>query len=383
MHGRLPRRAAWWGICGAVLLAHLVLTSGLADDLIGDGFGGRPARIRPMEVSYVSELAPALEAPPPVVMPPMPPIQPVQRLKPVVPVAPAASAPDQVIDEPAPLSPPEVTTSETPETASAAQEIAQAASASPSTDTASAPASAAAESEPASAVAQTAAPATFDWPPSTRLTYVLSGQYRGEIQGSAQVEWIRQADRYQVLLEITVGPSFAPLMRRRLASEGEIGEGGLSPRRYEEHTKIAFSDPRIDAIRIEADRIVLPRERLLRPLPGVQDTVSQFVQLTWLFRTQPQRLQPGATVEMPLVLPRRQDQWVYDVIGLEAQDTPVGRIDAWHLKPRPLARPAGELTVEMWFAPALQYLPVRFVVRQDAQTFADLLIKRLPQQAAR
>jgi hypothetical protein len=115
----------------------------------------------------------------------------------------------------------------------------------------------------------------------------------------------------------------------------------------------------------------------------VQDTASQFVQLTWLFRTQPQRLQAGMTIELPLALPRRVDRWVYDVIGLEALDTPVGRIDAWHLKPRRLDRPSGELTAEMWFAPSLQYLPVRFVVRQDAETYADLLLQQLPQQAAK
>ena len=46
-----------------------------------------------------------------------------------------------------------------------------------------------------------------------------------------------------------------------------------------------------------------------------------------------------------------------------------------------LVRP-GELAVEAWFAPTLQYLPVRISIRQDAETFIDLLIERLPQQAA-
>jgi Protein of unknown function (DUF3108) len=384
MRGRVPRRAVWWGVCSAVLLAHLVVTSGLADDLLGDGFGDRAARIRPMEVSYVSELAPALEAPPPVVVTPMPPMQPVRKLKPVVPVAPAASAPDLEIDEPEPLLPTEVAVPEPPQTPAAA-EVAPAASAPPIAETASAPVLASVESAsaPASEEAQTAEPVAFEWPPSTRLSYRLTGQYRGEIQGSAQVQWIRQGDRYQVLLEITVGPSFAPLMRRRLASEGELGEAGLLPRRYEESTKIALSDPRLFTIRFEGDRIVLAGERIRPAMPGVQDTASQFVQLTWLFRTQPQRLQAGTTIEVPLALPRRVDRWVYDVIGLEALDTPVGRIDAWHLKPRRLDRPAGELTAEMWFAPSLQYLPVRFVVRQDAETYADLLLQQLPQQAAK
>ncbi len=33
--------------------------------------------------------------------------------------------------------------------------------------------------------------APFAWPASTRVTYVLTGNYRGEVSGQAQVEWIR------------------------------------------------------------------------------------------------------------------------------------------------------------------------------------------------
>ena len=47
--------------------------------------------------------------------------------------------------------------------------------------------------------------AAFDWPPSTRLTYLMNGNYRGEVQGSATVEWIRVGLRYQVHLEAIVG----------------------------------------------------------------------------------------------------------------------------------------------------------------------------------
>jgi hypothetical protein len=36
----------------------------------------------------------------------------------------------------------------------------------------------------------------------------------------------------------------------------------------------------------------------------------------------------------------------------------------------------------MWVAPSLQYLPVRLLIRQDAETYIDLLIERLPEQAA-
>jgi hypothetical protein len=53
-----------------------------------------------------------------------------------------------------------------------------------------------------------------------------------------------------------------------------------------------------------------------------------------------------------------------------------------HVRPRREARPGSELTPELWVAPSLQYLPVRMRIRRDAETWIDLLIERLPQQAA-
>ena len=78
-------------------------------------------------------------------------------------------------------------------------------------------------------------------------------------------------------------------------------------------------------------------------LPGVQDTASQFVQLTWLFTTQPELLRAGNTIEVPLALPRNVDRWVYDVLGEETLYAPFGAVDTLHLKPR--ARARGRATI--------------------------------------
>jgi hypothetical protein len=114
----------------------------------------------------------------------------------------------------------------------------------------------------------------------------------------------------------------------------------------------------------------------------MQDAASQFVQLTWLFTTQPQRLAAGQVIEVPLALPRNADRWLYDVFEPETLHTPFGAVEAFPLKPRRVARPGGDLTAEIWFAPTLAYLPVRIRIRQDAETFVDLMIERKPQLAA-
>jgi hypothetical protein len=235
----------------------------------------------------------------------------------------------------------------------------------------------------AAAAAAASAPAVFEWPPSTRLTYRLTGNYRGPVEGQAQVEWLRAGRRYQVFMDVSVGPSFAPLMSRRVSSDGEITAEGLSPRRYDEITKAVLRDARQLTIFLDADRVRLPNGREIPRPPGVQDSASQFVQLTWLFSTQPQWLETGRAIELPLALPRQVEPWIYDVLGPENLATPAGAVQTVHIKPRREPHPGGDLTAEFWVAPSLQYLPVRILIRQDAETFIDLSIDRLPEQADR
>jgi hypothetical protein len=215
------------------------------------------------------------------------------------------------------------------------------------------------------------------------LTYTLTGTARGgPVDGQARVEWLRSGTRYQVFMEVTVGPSFAPLVTRRDSSEGEITPEGLSPRRYDQETKAVLQKPRRQTIYLDADGIRLPGGKQEARPAGVQDSVSQFVHLTWLFTTKPELLTPGKTIDIPLALPRRVQVWTYDVVGSETQYLPSGAVETVHVKPRRESAAGGDLTVEMWVAPTLQYLPVRIVIKQDADTFVDMLLDRLPQQAA-
>jgi len=246
---------------------------------------------------------------------------------------------------------------------------------------ASSPAAAASAVAAATPAPAASAAAAFDWPPSTRLTYAMNGNYRGEVQGSATVEWIRVGLQYQVHMEAIVGASFAPLLVRRASSEGELGETGLMPRRFEGEQRVAFRSRRW-AMTFDAERVHLPEGREAPTMPGVQDEASLFVQLTWLFTTQPQALQAGRSIEVPLALPRRVEVWKYDVVGQEMLKMPFGEVSTMHVKPRRLAKSSTELVAQMWFAPGLQYLPVRILVNQGADTFIDLQLERAPQQAA-
>jgi hypothetical protein len=275
-----------------------------------------------------------------------------------------------------------------PDAAASAPPIDEAAAA-PGSPSASEPASAASDAATALAAAAPASAAAsgaggqqpFDWPSSTRVSYALTGNVRGEVTGEAQVQWIRAGTRYQVHLDLLVGPNFAPVITRRMSSDGELTAAGLAPRRYDEDTKVAFRDRRRVTMHFEPEAIVLANGDRHERWAGVQDTASQFVQLTYLFTTHPELLRVGGTIEVPLALPRKVDRWIYDVLGEEVLHTPFGPLPTFHLKPRRAVQKSGDLVAEIWFAPQLRYLPVRIRIQQDVDTFIDLMIARRPELA--
>jgi hypothetical protein len=386
-------------VVAAVTVAHLWLMS-LMEDLARLGSGAAdtsPARI---DVAFVRELAQA--EPPPVAAVRAPPAAQAEPAPLAAPAPlPAASAPLEAapVLEAAQLA----AASETepklepkPEPVAPQSEAAAAATPAPTAESSASSAAATAQAPqalsaapgpaaPPSALLSANAPAeasAFEWPPSTRLSYNLVGDYRGPVQGKARVEWLRSGNRYQVHLDVRVGADFAPLLSRRMSSDGVLTEAGLKPQRYDEETKVLLREVRRQTIFFEPERIVLPRGGVQPTVAGVQDTASQFVQLSWMFTLQPQLLRTGQTVEVPLALARRVDRWVYDVVGEEVLDLPVGPIKAWYLKPRLQSKTNSDLSVETWFAPTLQYLPVRIRIRQDEASYIDLTLERLPQQAS-
>lgn len=350
MAGRLNRHAPAWlrraGLALLVLLVHLWLAGKLADRL----HDGSIARAMPprIAVSWVRVLEPA----PPAAQPaPEPVTRPVRRPRPPR-VKPVAAAP-----EPAPVPEP----------------VAEPAVAEP------APLDLPPEAPPqVQAEAPPEAPAAFDWPESTRLSYDVGGEVRGPVHGTAQVEWLRAGTRYQVHVDVTVGLALAPLMTRRMSSEGEVGEAGLRPQRYDEDTRLMFREPRQATVWLDDLQVRLASGELRPRPPEVQDSASQFVQLAWMLARQPELLRTGTLIELPLALPRHVSAWSYEVVGDDVVYTSFGALPVVRLQPRRGGR-RGDLSVELWLAPTLRYLPVRLRIRQDEATWIELTIARRPE----
>lgn len=368
MRWSLRQRPAWWAVVLGVVLAHALALVWLRSALVPLTTGS----IQRFETVYARRVQIAAEAPRVAAAAPAAPA-PVHRRAAERPAAPAEAAsqppapPSSPASDPVPSEPPEVKPPADPASAPAA------ASAPPA---ASAVAAAAAASSPASAATP------FEWPRSTRIRYRLTGWYRGELSGSAQVEWLRVGDRYQVHLDVD-----ASVVSRRMSSEGRVGPAGLLPQRYEEVTKVLLAAPRLRQMRFDDQSVTLASGETV-PRPGaageLQDTASQFLQMMYAFSTQPQLLRPGGRLALQLALPHRVRPVLYEVAPQEWAEAPGGGwIETWPVRPRiaPGAVSGQELSIEAWLAPRLQMLPVRIRIRQDAENYLDLRIEQLPEQA--
>jgi len=373
------RRAAWFGLILAVLLAHALFGEHVLTGLVG---WNAPSRHQRMDVTFVKQLQPV--APPPAV--PAAAAAPVATRRP----ARAVQAPRASSAPPAPERSASVPSSRVAledealalasriEVEERAKEAAQAASA--AQRRASEVAAAASVAVPASAIPGPSRP-PFDWPPATRLTYTLTGE-RGvgvHIYGNAVVEWRHEGSRYQVQFDVHI----SPMIDQHMYSEGEITADGLSPRHYDESFSFLFATPRNRRIEFGDTEVLLNNGQRVFKLRQTQDGASQFVQFVWMFYNNPEWLRPGVVVHVPLALPNNLRRWNYQVIGTERLDMAFGAIDAVHLKPLlDGPRRPNEYPFDIWTAPSLQYLPVQILVKVDEHTWALLALDDLPLQAA-
>lgn len=221
-------------------------------------------------------------------------------------------------------------------------------------------ATAAATATPAG-TATTAAGDLSTWPPDTRLRYRLTGYWRGDLGGSGKVQWQRQDDRYQVEVELSLG-----IGAFSMTSQGRVLPEHLQPEAYVESVlgrrrPIAFGE----AFMTMADGDKLPKP------PLVQDTASQYIELSRRFAQTPDALRAGAVASVKMARPGGLDEWVYDIgppepLRVNLNDRP-REVLAYRLSPRPLPNRSGYIFQEIWYAPSLDYLPVRIRVNLGDQ----------------
>ncbi|MBX3656876.1 MAG: DUF3108 domain-containing protein [Ramlibacter sp.] len=279
---------------------------------------------------------------------------PSEALPPAAPEGTATPPPAPPSERPSPLPAPEATPQPPAEPAVAAREPAVPEAPTPPADV----------SPPTDPLAS--------WPADTRLSYQLRGWFRGELYGDARVQWQREAERYQVRIEIDIGP-FASLA---MTSQGVARPDSLHPDAYEETRR-----GKSRVVRLGEQQLSLEGGRRLPRPAGVQDTASQFVDLSHRFASGLEPLEVGRAISFWMARPGGLDLWTYDITEQVTLQTPqLGPVQAFHLVPRPTAQPRGNITAEMWFAPSLQYLPVRIRINQGKEIWLDLLVEKIEQR---
>ncbi|RZL11609.1 MAG: DUF3108 domain-containing protein [Rubrivivax sp.] len=394
------RRSIMLGvIVGAVVLVHAWITREVITQLEEAALGSQASAIRRMNADLVADMQltdpPIMAAPPPTV-----PAVETPALTPMVTdAASAASQPASRASAPEPAGSAPGTAEARASAASvdvsqgsgsagiaglatSADEAASSATTLAGLDTsaqAAEPSSLASAPSPASSAAS--APA-FEWPLATRVTFKLEGHVRGPVYGDAMVEWVRQGQRYQVHIDASIGPSFAPIGSQRWTSEGLITPQGLKPERFEAINKLLIKSSRPRIVGFEADEVVLADGKRVPRMPGVQDPASHYIQMAYEFILNPRLLRVGETVSIPLARTQHQEMVIYDIVGEEALDTPLGKVGTFRLRPRPLTDQKNDLLGEVWIAPSLQYLPIRMLITQGEKNFLDMKMSRAPQQAS-
>ena len=215
----------------------------------------------------------------------------------------------------------------------------------------------------ASALPVTTPVTSVNLPASAILGYEMTGSAKGlTYHANAKLDWRNLGDHYDA--RMTVSAFF--LGSRSMASVGQLGTGGLAPTRFSDKTRsevAAHFEPDKGLITFSANTPSAPW------VPGAQDRISVFLQISGLIAGSPADFPVGTTVVMYTAGPRSADIWTFTVAGEELLYLPYGNVQTLKLQRKP-QRDYDQM-VEIWLAPALDYLPVRNKITQSNGDFID------------
>ncbi|MHB1249722.1 MAG: DUF3108 domain-containing protein, partial [Polaromonas sp.] len=206
-------------------------------------------------------------------------------------------------------------------------------------------------------------PVAMALPPSTRLEYKMTGRAKGlTYYASAELVWNNAGSSYDASMTV----SAFLLGSRSMASSGQLGAEGLAPTRFSDKSRTEV------AAHFEPDKGQISFSANTPPVPwikGAQDRMSVFLQLGGLLAGSPASYPVGTSISMYTVGPRDADNWTFVVEAEEKLDLPYGELNTLKLARQP--RREFDQKVEIWYAPALGYLPVRSKITQRNGDFVD------------
>lgn len=196
-----------------------------------------------------------------------------------------------------------------------------------------------------------------DLPPSADITLDVARVDANGTHWSGEelLSWRISPAGYQIRVEAGISIVFARVNLLTLTSEGTVGDEGFVPslmtekRRGRAMTATHFNR--------EAGTLTFSASQARYPLaPGTQDKASLPLQLTAIARGDPKQL--SGNIDIFVGEDRDASVFSFVVAGQEQIDTPLGRINAWHLV-RPPKPGSYNSRLDLWLAPDYGWVPVQ------------------------
>ncbi len=176
---------------------------------------------------------------------------------------------------------------------------------------------------------------------------------------SGTIHWFTDGSTYQMIVSIPL-----PFVGTySYTSEGRIDAFGLAPLRYVEQRGRRGTDITTfvrDANAAGAHASFTRTPATLDLPAGAQDRFSMFMQLSSLVRGDPARYTAGVTREFFVLDNDSGENWPIETVGDEAVHTNAGFVPARHFTRLP-RREGDRRKIDVWLAPSLGWLPIRFM----------------------
>jgi hypothetical protein len=219
-----------------------------------------------------------------------------------------------------------------------------------------------AAAEPA-APAPTATAGALSIPGSMRMNYAMTGRSKNmDYQAQAQLDWLQDGESYRAHMRV----SAFLLGERSMSSNGRITGDGLAPLRFLDKSR----SERAAHFQTDKGKITFSANTPEAPWQaGAQDRLSVFLQLASLLAGDPASYPAGSSVSIYTAGPTAADTWTFNIEGEETLHLPLGDTRARKLSRKP--QRDYDQTVEVWLAPALDWLPARIRITQQNGDFVD------------
>lgn len=205
------------------------------------------------------------------------------------------------------------------------------------------------------------------------LAYGVTGTHRGQPYGTqAELHWSHDSATYTARLAMQAAPA-GPAARVQ-TSTGTLDASGLQPTRYGQRGHRAEEATHFDHA---GGRIVFSRNAPPVPLPPrAQDPLSAVLQVGALLAAAAHPPTPGDTLTLPTASTLELRPWVFRVEAAQAVELKGQAMQTWWLSRAPTGEHDARL--DIWLAPALGWLPVRWRSTLPGGDFTEHLLHASP-----